>query len=573
MVADGRPRAHTRETRRAAEGSAGGWRRPTLIRVTGPQQPTDAPARPETEPLAVHVNPTTGAPLGIWGPPGAAGGPARSAYIAADAEAAGREDLAPRAGEGDWSGFVSYLSDRSPHRSRWERVEAAPGIELGWLVRSLAAEWVEQRWHAKVSVAPDSLAEARYLFAADRALRLACEVGGPEQRWVPEQRVSTRLCMFGDDDRLVIVVGPQEPIERVDLALAYGLAYAGDRDLVLVLPAGSERATVMRAPWIDVPLEVWVFDAFDQPVYQVLPYPDEVLGRYRDEVVTGGYVLGPDRAAWVDDVVKWADRNPDLIPGHRPGQLAWQCRGKVVLRIAPRGAKVEAIAGVQHAQPPDGHPPAVAELLAAPLSPGGVVRLLAANEAAVARRLSSADGETANDALKRALAHDPALLGLVEIRREFPAFRPPMVRSYMDFLGADDHGRLHVIETKIGDDEMLVLQGLDYWIWAQAHRRELAALFGLPGTPEVVIDFVTADPGQGHMVGPYTASQAEALAGGISWQFHHVSDWLSDQPVVQRLAPRFSPEASHSPRLTGPRQAVALGRWYGDPARNTAPGQ
>ena len=37
----------------------------------------------------------------------------------------------------------------------------------------------------------------------------------------------------------------------------------------------------------------------------------------------------------------------------------------------------------------------------------------------------------------------------------------------------DDHV-LHIIETKLGHDEMLVLQGLDYWMWARVNREALA---------------------------------------------------------------------------------------------------
>ena len=49
--------------------------------------------------------------------------------------------------------------------------------------------------------------------------------------------------------------------------------------------------------------------------------------------------------------------------------------------------------------------------------------------------------------------------------REFPAWRPGSNRAaYIDFLANDAHGRLHVVETKIGADAMLVLQGLDYWL-------------------------------------------------------------------------------------------------------------
>ena len=48
----------------------------------------------------------------------------------------------------------------------------------------------------------------------------------------------------------------------------------------------------------------------------------------------------------------------------------------------------------------------------------------------------------------------------------------------IDFLGVDNSGHLHIVETKIGGDEMLVLQGLDYWIWAQRNLPQLIADLG-----------------------------------------------------------------------------------------------
>jgi hypothetical protein len=78
--------------------------------------------------------------------------------------------------------------------------------------------------------------------------------------------------------------------------------------------------------------------------------------------------------------------------------------------------------------------------------------------------------------LQARLAAHPDVLGLDPDRlwRELPCVRPRGQRAFIDLAGVDAAGRIHLVETKIGDDPMLVLQGLDYWIWADAHRAELA---------------------------------------------------------------------------------------------------
>jgi hypothetical protein len=73
------------------------------------------------------------------------------------------------------------------------------------------------------------------------------------------------------------------------------------------------------------------------------------------------------------------------------------------------------------------------------------------------------------------------------LRRELAAGRPTdSGTGLIDFLGIDDDGRLHVIETKIGHrDHCLGLQGLDYWAWATAHAHELRTALKADGHVEV----------------------------------------------------------------------------------------
>ena len=53
-------------------------------------------------------------------------------------------------------------------------------------------------------------------------------------------------------------------------------------------------------------------------------------------------------------------------------------------------------------------------------------------------------------------------------------------RGFVDLLGLDGHGDIRIVETKLAtnDDELLIFQGLDYYIWAQAYRATLRDRLG-----------------------------------------------------------------------------------------------
>ena len=78
------------------------------------------------------------------------------------------------------------------------------------------------------------------------------------------------------------------------------------------------------------------------------------------------------------------------------------------------------------------------------------------------------------------------------VEREFPALRPTGRLAFLDFLYVGSDNRLHIVETKIGDDPMLVVQGLDYWLWANANLDQLRRHFDEPEITGVAIDYVVA---------------------------------------------------------------------------------
>ena len=156
--------------------------------------------------------------------------------------------------------------------------------------------------------------------------------------------------------------------------------------------------------------------------------------------------------------------------------------------------------------------------------------------------------------LQAVLGAHPGLLAVPEqlsVRREFPAKRPGGSSAFIDFLYLDDHDVLHIVETKIGHDEFLVLQGLDYWLWANVNRDLLAKEFDVPAIPDFHIDYVVADADGtlpnpvGTALSPYTPAQLKTLAPQIPWQVTRISGWLRADPNVQRLGVHEMPGPQH----------------------------
>src|SRR4051794_16117815 len=94
-------------------------------------------------------------------------------------------------------------------------------------------------------------------FNTTEAPRIAASID-PALVASPDRGRSERFAYFGSDRQLLVVAGEQEE-RQVELALAYGLTWRGDRELVLALPAGMSTATQQRVPWLrsDVRPIVW----------------------------------------------------------------------------------------------------------------------------------------------------------------------------------------------------------------------------------------------------------------------------------------------------------------------------
>lgn len=389
-----------------------------------------------------------------------------------------------------------------------------------------------------------------------KTTQLLTAIGAPSTRFEPPEpeRLSARCLWFADDGHLVLVTRPDGNALDAEHALAYGLAYIRDRELSIITTPGGAELLRPRMPWLSLPVRVFATDG--QDITRVLPpAKGEVLDSFDDPVADAVAQLD-DKARWVAALVDWANSTPGLHAAPRSQYLSWHCDGRQVLTIRRRGGGLKLVAGLDANQPASGAEPAIVTI-DRPLTRAQTLRLMAAAAGAAANRLEGVDVGHAEHLLQARLA--PRHIGLVDWRREFPAVRPGSKRAFIDFLGVDGRGNVHVVETKIGPDERLTLQGLDYWTWATAHARELRRAFGLTRVPRIHLDFVVAEKSDGDgFTSIYTPAQAEALDGEIPWRFHTVSGWREDQLSVQQAPRRVVPGAVRRAGQTPPRWANRL---------------
>jgi hypothetical protein len=101
------------------------------------------------------------------------------------------------------------------------------------------------------------------------------------------------------------------------------------------------------------------------------------------------------------------------------------------------------------------------------------------------------------------------------------------------------------IEAKLASnpDDLLVCQGLDYYIWAQAYQRTLIGRLGAPEQAVFEIHYVIGDTTEGRIHrSDYLPAQARNLDSAVRWRFQTIHNWFGHPP---------GPECPHS-RLLPP---------------------
>jgi hypothetical protein len=380
---------------------------------------------------------------------------------------------------------------------------------------------------------------------------LAEQVGAATSAQLPSgQGRSPRYVWFSQDEALTLVVGEQEG-DDVDTALAVGLSERGDRALRLVLPHGWHEPTLHRWPWLrdDLPLEVWTH-AGGSMTQHTRPSRDATLPLVTS-VEDPALYLG-DRTAWVEDLMRWAGDQEDLDPAHRRGIRAWQCRGQRVLRIQRSRRGLTIVAGIDWgATSPHETPeplPITGPLTSAELS--GITERV---QRGCKERLAGVARKPDEHWLQAVLRRHPGALGLEQpVLREVPAWRPrgstgsrdeqPRGRGYVDLAGLDATGALVLVETKLGGDDMLILQGLDYRIWAEANRERLTSRLDCRrDVPFEIAYCVGGKDGGAPTWSRHADAQLRALGADIRWHVQEVTGWFNDRPVSRRGSLRTFP--------------------------------
>lgn len=282
-----------------------------------------------------------------------------------------------------WDLTVHRMAKLYPTESWWGVIDVADDSDL-------SVVWADIK--AGVYAAPKPPPQPPLLTAEERAAADLAEedaicalLNGPTARFQPGKALSTLMGFFADADRLLIVVPASRKAREAELALAYGLAWSGDRDLWLALPEHSLDATMDRLPWIDTPVRV--FSHGESRPVEVLPRRKiDVLAHYReDHLKTMEHDLG-ERAEWVAPLLAWAASAPRISSTARPGYLGWQCDGIGVLSLRSTKEGVRIRAGVQYTKPTEDQPAPFDQVITGPISAVDAHRVIqAASRACVAR--------------------------------------------------------------------------------------------------------------------------------------------------------------------------------------------
>lgn len=349
-----------------------------------------------------------------------------------------------------------------------------------------------------------------------------------------------------DDSAVVAVVTPGEKPTAGDEVLAYGLAWQHNRDLILVLPDNMTVEAQTRVAWMDTEIRLWQHDGTGDPRpvpkasrFQLLSHLRGLQPRESKTVVLGG-----EHEEWIGGI------DTSGLIEHNRSYRSWHHDGLQVLKASKTRAGLRIQAGVQYGgtNPPEGREP-FDKVFSGPPTPGEFAVINAKVRLAVEDDGSQTSemGEHKMQAILNGQAED---LGLVALWREFPAWRGLTSSTmggtgrpgYIDFLGADANGVLHVVETKIGHDPKVVLQALDYAIWVKANdaaiRQRLHDEGHIVPAPESIesdsaapIHLVLGATAKDKAFNGYLASQIEALAGDT-----RVKVYVTAQPTARPLS-------------------------------------
>jgi hypothetical protein len=104
-------------------------------------------------------------------------------------------------------------------------------------------------------------------------------------------------------------------------------------------------------------------------------------------------------------------------------------------------------------------------------------------------------------------------------------------RSFIDLVGVDGLGDVHIVETKISSniDDLFVFQGLDYFVWSLAYKDWLVQRLATSRrVADPTVEFVVGADVEGHShISKRVPAHLAAI--DIPWKFRTINRWFSEQ--------------------------------------------
>lgn len=371
----------------------------------------------------------------------------------------------------------------------------------------------------------------------------------------PEDHSSRRFGYFGDAERFAVVV--PDGVEDVDWSLVHGLSERAGRRLLLLQPAGKAFSTLQRIPWLTAAArpDVWVHREGSVEKAPVVTR-DETIERVRQWAVQKSAMeptpgpeaelrkastplhLGPDRQG-ASALAEWATSHPQLDASHRQGERAWHCAGQKVLSLTVRGKDEVIIRSGIHDRKRSASPDLILHAQAR-LDPTELASLQASCLNGVQERLLGKYRKADEHWLQLVLRRHPSLVGVeAPALREVPAWRPAGAentfgRSYLDLMGLDGHGDIRLVEATLAksNDDMVLLQGLDYYAWATAYESAIKEKLSAPAKAQLRLHYVVGvAPGASQILPPRVYQCVEAIdSASVPFRFHLVRGWETLAP-------------------------------------------
>jgi hypothetical protein len=393
-----------------------------------------------------------------------------------------------------------------------------------------------------------TMKEPREPFATDDADRIADGLNPKLKRMPPGPGLSTLCAWYESDDEMMAIVSP--PKGDAGIALSHGLFHCRDRQLTLVLPEDWAGPTRRRIPWLTTPVEVYTYpDATRVPTLREKYTQAWVVRNAGRSETKTPFHLSAAASEWTRELTDWATEHPDLEAAHLSDARVWSCLGQRVLTIRGK-ARPQITAGIDAKSSP-----AIQTVATGPLSAETLSKIQQSVTEGIEHAKKQTYGAFAEHRLQQQLRGVPWRLRLEHpLLREVPAWRPiggpdgALGRGFIDLVGLDSVGDLVLVETKLAADSMLVLQGLDYWIWAQYPTNRDWLIKRLNANDAATLRLLYAVGGKGTakpQLSRYSKAHFDALDDSVNWRLALLSDWQDDDAMSVKVLPprRWSEES------------------------------